>query len=136
MLLPKNITISQTDKYDPEPEVVKLRRLNIKKTWHLTASTTKPATNGQFLTVLAVHHQNAEKDLPKIKLIEGTGAVGVTLTKPDRTIDTVAFRTDPDMKELTCNQIGSKARVFAQGRDKNGKPIRNLDISGNESSIE
>jgi hypothetical protein len=128
MLLPKHMKISQTDKYDPEPEKLKLRRLKLKKTWHLTASTKTAAVKGQFLTVLQVHDANVAGDLAKVKLLEGKGAVGVLLTKADGTVDTIGFRVDVEADEVSCGGITSASRVFAEGRDGDGKTVRTLNI--------
>jgi len=124
MLLPKQLDISQTDMYDPEPEDQKIKGLQWKKTWHLTASTTKPQTTGRFLTVLLVHRRDAAAGLPEVKLLEGKGAVGVRFTMPEGATDTVAFRTDADAERVTCGGVTRDARVFAEGRDKDGKSVR------------
>ena len=124
MLLPRQLDISQTDKYDPEPEDEKVKGIKWQKTWHLTASTMEPAAAGQFLAVLMVHRGSAAVDLPEVKRLEGRGAVGVKLTRPDGATDTVVFRADADAKRVTCGGLTSDARVFAEGTDKAGRTVR------------
>ena len=123
LLLPERVDITQTDKYEPEPEPIAKRWEN---TWHLTASTAVPAQSTQFLAVLLVHRQGQESTLPKVELVRGTGAVGVRLTAPDGGEDVVAFRTDQDSPRVTCGGVESTGRVFGQGKNKDGRSVRAL----------
>ena len=118
LLLPETVTISQTDRYDPEPESGQWAN-----TWHLTASTTRPEAQGQFLTVLLPHRIGREAALPKVELVRGTGALGVRLLFPDGAEDVVAFRTAPT-GPVECAGVRSDGRVFL-GR-KDGAEIRRL----------
>ena len=128
VLLPKKIKLSQTGKYDPEPETLKVKRGRFENTWHLTAGTMAPAETAQFLTVFLVRRKGAESSLPKVTLVKGKGAVGVTLAMPGGGKETVAFRTDAAPGSVSCGGLTSTARVFAQGRDKSGKVTRILKI--------
>jgi len=56
-------------------------------------------------------------------LLKGKGAVGMTLTMPDGAASTIAFRTNADMKMVTCGGVSSGARVFAERRDKDGQSV-------------
>jgi len=123
LLLPERVEMTQTDKYEPEPEPIAKRWEN---TWHLTASTAVPAKGAQFLAVLLVHRQGQESTLPKVELVRGTGAVGVRLTAPDGGEDVVAFRTDQDSPKVTCGGVECTGRVFAQGKNNDGRSIRAL----------
>lgn len=127
LLLPKQVEISQTNRYEPEPEPLARRWEN---TWHLTASTTVPAHRTQFLAVMLVHRQGQESVLPKVELLQGTGAVGVRLTDADGAQDTIGFRTDQEAQTVTCGGIEIAGRVLALGKDKNGRPVRRLAHPG------
>ena len=125
---PKDLKLSQTDEYDPPPEQHKTRPREYKKTWHLTAATTRSATAAQFLTVFIVRHKDRPQALPQVTLARGKGAVGVTLTHPGGGSDVVAFRTDPSAREVSCAHLKSPARVFAEGTDPSGKTTRSLAV--------
>jgi len=127
LLSPRPLEITQTDKYEPEPEPVAGRWEN---TWHLAAGTPAPATTAQFLAVLLVHRTGQEDSLPMVELLSGRGAVGVRLTARDRTEDIVAFRTDADAAAVACGGLESDARVFAQGTDKDGHVVRRFTRPG------
>lgn len=122
LLLPDKVSFTQTDKYEPEPEPVVAG--NWTNTWHLTASTLAPSSQGRFLAVLLPHRQGQESALPKVELLHGTGAEGVRLTACDGSQDLVAFRTDQAAKTIACGGIESAGRVFALGRDKSGRVVR------------
>ena len=123
LLLPDKVDFTQTDKYDPEPESTKGRWSN---TWHLTASTVAPAQSAHFLAVMMPHHQGKGDALPKVELLPGQGAVGVRLVSPDGAQDVVGFRISGEGTTVTCDGIESTGRVFARGKDKDGKTIRSL----------
>ncbi len=76
--LPEQVSFSQSDKYQPEPEQGRWDN-----TWHLTASTTQPSPATQFLAVLMPHRIGKEEALPKVELVRGQGALGVKLTFSD-----------------------------------------------------
>jgi hypothetical protein len=116
LLLPAQLTFTQTDKYVPEPEVVKGKG-NYKNTWHLTASTVERRPTAQFLTVLMPHRIGAEAALPKAELPQGKGAE-----------DLIVFRTDPAVKEVECAGLRSPARVFARRQGKDQKITRQLQM--------
>jgi hypothetical protein len=121
LLLPEKVEFRQTDKYDPEPEPTKGRWAN---TWHLTASTVTSARSAQFLAVLLPHREGAEDELPKVELLQGTGAVGVRLTSPNGAWDIVAFRVDQQAQVVTCGGVETGGQVFAHGKDRDGQLIR------------
>ncbi len=125
LLLPAEIEFSQTDQYDPPPELPADQWRN---TWHLTASTTRPQTSQQFLSVMLVHRTDESPELPTVQLVDGTGAMGVRLTASDGAIDTVVFRTDPDAEQIVCDGLTSTGRVFAVGKDATGRSTRRLEI--------
>lgn len=127
LLLPDDLEFSQTDQYDPQPESIARQWEN---TWHLTAGSTSPAEDQQFLAVMLVHRQGEESSLPKVELVPGSGAVGVRLTARDGAADIIAFRTDPQASAVVCGGIESAGRVFAQGKDKDGRVIRSLTHAG------
>ena len=123
VLRPEKVKFSQTDRYDPEPE-----RGEWVNTWHLTAETHRRAAVGRFLTVFLPHRKGAKTSLPKVKLLSGSGAIGTLLTFPDGTTQVVAFRTDPHPERVTCGEITSDARVFAEGRGRSGRLVSALRI--------
>lgn len=125
LLLPQELTFTQTDRYEPEPEPVAGRWEN---TWHLKAGTVSAADRGQFLAVLMPHRLGQESKLPAVELVQGSGAVGVRLTASDGAQDLVAFRTDAQAATVACGGVESAGRVFAQGKDKQGRMTRNLVI--------
>jgi hypothetical protein len=127
LLLPDEVNFTQTDKYEPEPEPIARQWEN---TWHLTASTTTPARGKQFLAVMLVHRRGQGSTLPAVELVPGTGAVGVRLTARDGAEDIVAFRTDPQAPVVVCGGIESADRVFARGKDKDGRLIRSMTQTG------
>ena len=127
LLLPDELEFTQTDKYEPEPEPIARQWEN---TWHLTAGTTASAQGKQFLAVMLVHRRGQEATLPAVELVPGTGAVGVRLTARDGAADIVAFRTDEQAAAVACGGIESAARVFAQGKDKDGRLIRSMTQGG------
>lgn len=128
LLLPAGLAFSQTDKYEPEPERVK--RGDIKNTWHLTATTTAPSATGRFLSVLTPHRTGSDSPVTKTELVQGDGAVGVRLRFADGAEDVVAFRTSADAETVSCGGLRSDALVFARGRDKDGKVKRRLMYEG------
>ncbi len=127
VLLPKDAYLSQNDRYDPVPEAIGSQPANYKNSWHLTASTSEQELTGRFLTVLMVQKTGKEARFPNVKLLEGKGCVGVELTYPGGTNETIAFRAEPDGR-IDCAQLQSDARVAAIARDGNGKEVRKLQI--------
>jgi hypothetical protein len=121
LLLPDRVEITQTNRYEPEPEPIARQWEN---TWHLTAGTTVPASSTKFLAVMLVHRQGQESTLPKVELLPGTGAVGVRLTAPDGAEDTIGFRTDQEAPRVTCGDIEITGRVLAQGKNKDARLVR------------
>ncbi|MDH7570706.1 MAG: hypothetical protein QHJ73_14090, partial [Armatimonadota bacterium] len=122
LLLPGGLAITQTDRYDPEPESGEW-----KNTWHLTAATQQPEQQAHFLTVFLPHRVGAEETLPRVERAEGRGALGVRLLFPDGTEEVVAFRT-ADRGTVECAGVRDSARVFAVGR-KDGKETRRLRVT-------
>jgi hypothetical protein len=128
LLLPVGLAFSQTDKYEPEPERVK--RGEVRNTWHLTAATTSPNATGRFLTVLTPHRAGSDSPVAKTELVQGDGAVGVRLRFADGAEDVVAFRANAAADTVTCGGLRSDALVFARGRAKDGKVKRRLMYEG------
>lgn len=127
LLLPADVSFSQTDRYVPEPEPTVREPKN---TWHLTASTTQPATSGQFLAVLMPHRVGREATLPRAALVRGRGALGARLSFPDGSEELVGFRTDAGAKAIECGGFESDGRVLAGRRDKNGAVTRHWLLEG------
>jgi len=127
VLLPEEVEISQTDKYDPEPEVLGSKPTNYRNSWHLTVGTPKQEQTGCFLSVLMVEKKGMEARFPKVNLLERKGCLGVGLAYPDGTKETIAFRTEPDGC-IDCGDLSCDARVAAVARDGNGKELRKLQI--------
>jgi len=89
LLLPENIELSQTDRYDPAPEARAGRRYA--NTWHLTAATTRPASDARFLSVFVVRRIDSPAKVPAVRRAEDGQGAGVTLTWPDGVRDRVMF---------------------------------------------
>jgi hypothetical protein len=123
LFLPADVKISQTDRYEPEPEDTKGAW---KATWHLTAGTARPDPRGRFLAVLLPHRIGEEAKLPRVDLLEGKGAAGVRLSFPDGSEDLVAFRLEPAPGTSACGGLESDGRVFARGLRKDGTVARRL----------
>lgn len=121
LLVPDKLDLSQTDRFKPEPEPIAGKWSN---NWHLTASTPEPSRQARFLAVLLPYREGHEADLPRVELLQGTGAVGVKLTAPNGSLDLVAFRTDPTAKTVACGGLEISGRVFAEGRASDGTLIR------------
>jgi hypothetical protein len=132
LLTPTGLTITQNDRYDPPPEEQDLKRLNWKRTWHLSASTTEPSASERFLSVLLVHRKADADDLPKVERIEEAGAIGVRLTAPNGDTDVIAFGTDPEASRIKCGRLTGTGRVLAEGRDKAGNVIRELRVKNED----
>ena len=128
LLLPANLAFSQNDQYEPEPE--RIKRGEIKNTWHLTAATTAPSDTGRFLSVLTPHRAGSGSPVTKTKLVQGNGAAGVRLQAADGGEDLVIFRTDAVAKTVSCAGLQSDAQVFALGRGKDGSVKRRLMYEG------
>lgn len=126
-LLPASLSFAQTDRYEPEPERVK--RGEIKNTWHLTAGTAEAEAGMRFLTVLMPYRIGDEARLPRTDLVSADGAIGVRMTAPDGSEDIIAFRTG-DKGPVSCAGLRSDARVFARGVAKDGSVHRRLAIDG------
>jgi len=105
MLLPGQSDISQTDKYDPQPEGHEHKRRDYRNTWHLTVSTKQPNRAGAFLNVLVVYRRGSRTARPKVSLTEGKDTVGVKLTYSDGRVDTVAFRTGVETDRTTTRPV-------------------------------
>ncbi len=121
LLLPDKLSVTQTDKYEPEPESTAGKWTN---TWHLTASTAAPAPRARFLAVLLVYREGQQNGLPNVELLRGTGAVGVKLAARDGSQEVVAFREDPGAEKVLCGGLESTGRVFAEGKDRSGRTLR------------
>ena len=121
LLLPEKVSFAQTDRYEPEPESI---ARNWSNTWHLAATPTGPSRQARFLAVGLPHREGQQGGLPRVALVQGTGAVGVRLTARDGAEDLVAFRTDQDAKTVACGGVESASQVFAQGKDRNGALVR------------
>ncbi|MDP6542867.1 MAG: DUF4962 domain-containing protein [Phycisphaerae bacterium] len=93
MLLPQQSTVSQDDKYMPEPESHKYKRRKYEKTWHLAVSTKQPESAGRFLNVLVVRRRSDEHPVSKVSLVRTKGQLGVNMVRRDGKVDTVLFRT-------------------------------------------
>jgi hypothetical protein len=128
LLLPAGLAFSQIDKYEPEPERVK--RGEVRNTWHLTAATTEPSATGRFLSVLTPHRAGSDPLVTKTELLQDDGAVGARLKFADGAEDVVAFRTSADVETVSCGGPRSDALVFARGRAKDGKVKRRLMYEG------
>jgi hypothetical protein len=63
LLLPEEVSFSQTDRYEPEPESI---ARSWKNTWHLSASTVDAARSARFLSVFLPFREGAEDELPRL----------------------------------------------------------------------
>jgi hypothetical protein len=128
ILQPKGLEITQTDKYDPQPETQQHKSTRFENTWHLIASTTEPSKTARFLTVFCVYRQGEQPRISDVEFVQGEGAIGVMLTNTDGTADTVAFRTEVEAEEVSCGQLRGLGRVFARSQNADGKTVREMEF--------
>ena len=119
LLMPTELTLTQTDRYDPPPETS-----SPKSTWHLTASTKRPEKSARFLTVLLPHRMGKESSLPTVESLTGTGAVGVRLRFPNGDQELVAFRVDSVSKDINCAGLRGEGDVLARRTSGEGKVVQ------------
>jgi hypothetical protein len=130
LLLPADLTFSQTDQYEPAPERVKPGE--IKNTWHLTAATSSPAATAQFLAVFAPYRADSEPPVTKAEPIPAKGAIGVRLELAGGAEEIVVFRTRDGAEPVSCGGLRADARIFALGRSGDGSETRRLLIGGSK----
>jgi hypothetical protein len=103
MLLPRELSLSQTDQYDPNPrERVKLRE------WHLTATTREKDKSAQFITLIWPHRKG-QKPSTDVKLdpISGGYALSVQLAEGQVSM---LLPTD-DAAELAAGGLKAKGKL-------------------------
>jgi len=117
MLLPRQLEISQTNKYTPEPE---LEPDTWDNTWHLVAEPLGRSSVIQFLTVLSVYRQEEESNKPLVELLQKKDSIGVRLTIPNGDQNIVIFNTNVNGDNGKKNNRKNTTRIIAYGKDKEG----------------
>ncbi|MFQ6096607.1 MAG: DUF4962 domain-containing protein [Armatimonadota bacterium] len=107
LLVPTGLKFSQTDKFDVPPEVP-----TSPNQWHFTASTPGKSRTMRFVSVLLPSRAGDAASLPEVSLVEGEGAVAVTLMGAGRR-DFVAFKTSPGAKIVKVGELQTDASVAA-----------------------
>jgi hypothetical protein len=118
---PEKIEISQTDQFTVPPE-----REGLANQWHLTASTTIPARERCFVTVLYPYKSGEEASLPKIERLEAPGASAVSIISGKSRDTIVLNRLDSSLAGLG---IKSDARIVAV-RDQGDSPKAVFMLAG------
>lgn len=123
LLEPEELTLSQTGRYDPEPES---EPGSWEGTWHLTASTRTPSRRARFLAVLLVHRPGGEARLPRVALERGPGTIAVRLERPGAGQDLVVFHLDEAAGRSGRGGTFGTTAVHAGGTAEDGTPRRPL----------
>ena len=106
-LAPANLTFSQTDTYNPPPELPKYAQ-----TWHLSAQA-QPAKAVVFLSVLLPYRQNHQPQLPETKLLESASAIGVELKWPDGSRSIVGFAKPEARAPYELDEMRFDTEIYA-----------------------
>ena len=120
---PEKLALSQTDQFAVPPEKEGLRNQ-----WHLTASTTRPSSKADFVTVLYPYKAGQESALPRIERVEAPGVSGVSVKSAGSEDLVLLNRLDSPM---IVDGIRSDARLAALR--KSGKRISAVFMTGGKS---
>ncbi len=82
-LAPVPLVFSQTDRYQPEPEVSPKRKPNYPNTWHVTVEPKDPQRVMRFTTVFDVHHATSQPSLANEDGCTRSGARSLDLRYAD-----------------------------------------------------
>ncbi|MBU0474339.1 MAG: DUF4962 domain-containing protein [Bacteroidetes bacterium] len=120
MLTPINLTISQTDQYDPNPwEQIKNRD------WHFTAATGTKSKNAEFVTLYRPHKK--EQSVPnkaELNRVEG----GYVLTTEVTEGKIVALLPLTDSTSISAEGLESNGEVVIQLSGINGEIIETVKV--------
>jgi len=120
---PKELTISQTDKFPDPPED------NRPNQWHATAAIKKPVRRTQFVTVLYPYQVSGSELIHRIEYSENNEAVGLRIEHGDIEY-LVGLRIDPSKKGSSVLGLRSTSRLYAVRRE--GKNVAVFSSDGGE----
>lgn len=120
MALPRDLSFSQTDQYDPNPrERVKLRE------WHLTATTKEKAKTTEFVTVIWPHRKGQEPPTDvQIEPIPGGYKLSAKLS--DGRV-TMLLPTD-DSVELSAGGLKTKGELAVTRYGEDGSAVETVSV--------
>jgi hypothetical protein len=119
-LTPKNLQVSQTDQYDPNPrERIKLRE------WHLTAKTPTKEKRVEFIALYRPHR--AATPVPEQAALRPL-ACGYELTAEIDGGSVVALLPTDDSASLTGSGLSTTGTIIVQRRDELGAVVETIDF--------
>ena len=118
MLLPRGLSFSQTNQYDPNPrERIKLRE------WHLTATTKDKSKSVEFITLIRPHRKGqVPPDEVQLETIPGGHILTVNLTEGRVTL---LLPTD-DSVELSTTGLKTKGQLAVTRYGKDGSIVETV----------
>ncbi len=120
LLWPAELTLTQTDQYDPNPWPAITTR-----EWHLTASTNPPQRRAQFVALYRPERVNRE--IPKhAELTAVPGGLVLRATISDG--DITALLPNGPAASLSFDGLTTKGNIVIQRRDSTGKAIETIDL--------
>ena len=115
MLLPRELSFSQTNEYDPNPrERIKLRE------WHLTATTKDKAKSAEFVTLIWPYRKGQDPPAD-VKLEPIPGGYTLSVKLADGWV-TMLLPTD-DSVELSAAGLKSKGKLSVARRSEDGSIV-------------
>lgn len=121
MLLPRGLSFSQTDQYDPNPrERIKLRE------WHLTAKTKEEAKAIEFVTLIRPHRKGlVPPDKAEIQAVPG----GYVLTAALNDGQVTLLLPSDDSVELSAAGLKTKGRLAVTRIDRKGTIVETVSAA-------
>ena len=118
MLLPRGLSFTQTDQYDPNPrERIKLRE------WHLTAKTKEEAKSTEFVTLIRPHRKGqAPPEEAEIEAVPGGYVLTAKLTDGEVTL----LLPNDDSVELTAGNLKAKGRIAVARSEGKGAVVETV----------
>lgn len=112
LLAPQNLTITQTDQYDPNP----WPQITVRE-WHLTAATPAKKKNAEFVALYRPHRSNAS--VPGNSLLREIPG-GYVLTADTAEGQVVALFPTDDTAELAAEGLSTRGAIKIQLRRADG----------------
>jgi uncharacterized protein DUF4962/heparinase II/III-like protein len=120
MALPRDLSFSQTDQYDPNPrERVKLRE------WHLTASAKEKAKSIEFVTLIWPHRKGQEPQTD-VKLDPIAGGYSLSAKLPDGRVTMLLPRDDS--VEISAPGLKTKGKLAAARYAEDGSVLETVHV--------
>jgi len=120
ILMPSQLTINQTDQYDPNPwEQIKARD------WHLTAATDSLNSSTEFVTLYRLYRKN--ETIPGKAFIKKENG-GYILTAEVSNGKVVALLPLNDSTTLNSDGLESKGEILIQLRNNNNEIVETMNV--------